>query len=89
MQIHIEGTQLQVSPHRPPNSLSRVATWMLRAGPLTLTRRSQVDRAKDYIGYVMQQRVGPKVTVDATKFREDLSIVDVPEVKPPCPPPLP
>jgi len=42
----------------------------------------QVDRAKDYIGYVMQQRQGPKdkVTIDATRFRDDLSIVDVPEV---------
>jgi hypothetical protein len=41
-----------------------------------------VERAKDYISYVMQQRQGPKdkVTIDATRFRDDLSIVDVPEV---------
>jgi hypothetical protein len=40
----------------------------------------QVSRAKDYISYVLSQRVGPRVVVDATHYREDLSIVDVPEV---------
>eukprot|EP00959_Pyramimonas_sp_CCMP1952_P251115 5248598-Pyramimonas_sp.AAC.2 len=42
--------------------------------------RVQVSRAKDYIAYVLSQRVGPRVVVDATHYREDLSIVDVPEL---------
>ena len=42
---------------------------------------SQVARANDYIGYVLSQRLNQRVTVDATHFREDLSIVDVPEVR--------
>lgn len=45
---------------------------------------AQVARAIDYIGYVMAQRQGPRVVVDATHFREDLSIVDVPEVRVGC-----
>lgn len=36
-------------------------------------------RAKDYVGYVLTQRTGP-VFIDTTEKRDDLSIVNVPEV---------
>ena len=36
-----------------------------------------VSRARDYIGFVLAQRVGP-VQIDTHKPREDLSVVDVP-----------
>jgi hypothetical protein len=35
------------------------------------------DRAKQYVEWVLRQRVGP-ITVDTTTTRDDLSIVDVP-----------
>jgi hypothetical protein len=37
------------------------------------------SRAKDYVGYVLTQRTGP-VFINTTDKRDDLSIVNVPEV---------
>ena len=36
----------------------------------------QVQRARDYVTYIMQQRRGT-VTIDVTQRRDDMTVVDV------------